>query len=223
MGYRLENKEIELDGLRKLSFTPTQKAGDVYRYKNYALRIFKEGEEPIDQQTAKYLTDISTDRIILPRKLLFYNNAFKGYTMKLVSQKGSGKRISTTPKEDVLESIVALEKDIETLSQKKVLLNGATPGYTLYNGNLYIVDPSNYRILDAVDTSSLEQLNQFQLHLLITELIAADLRKAHVQQSTIQNIKEILDLRDNDQTTSEYLRELLQGQSNIKGIVKKIR
>ena len=223
MGYRLENKEIELEGLRKLSFTPTQKAGDVYRYKNYALRIFKEGEEPIDQQTAKYLTDITTDRIILPRKLLFYNNAFKGYTMKLVSQKGSGKRISTTPKEDVLESIVALEKDIETLSQKKVLLNGATPGYTLYNGNLYIVDPSNYRILDAVDTSSLEQLNQFQLHLLITELIAADLRKARVQQSTIQNIKEILNLRDNDQTTSEYLRELLQGQSNIKGLVKKIR
>mgnify|MGYP003571246522 CR=1 FL=1 len=223
MGYRLENKEIELEGLRKLSFTPTQKAGDVYRYKNYALRIFKEGEEPIDQQTAKYLTDISTDRIILPRKLLFYNNAFKGYTMKLVSQKGSGKRISTTPKEDVLESIVALEKDIETLSQKKVLLNGATPGYTLYNGSLYIVDPSNYRILDAVDTSSLEQLNQFQLHLLITELIAADLRKARVQQSTIQHLKEILNLRDNEQTSSDYLRELLQGQSNIKGLVKKIR
>ena len=169
MGYRLEGKEVDLTGLRKLTFTPSSKAGDVYRYKNYALRIFKDGEEPIDQPTAEYLTNIKTDRIILPKRLLFYNNAFKGYTMKLVSQRGAGKRISTTPKEDFIDNIKAIERDIETLSQRKVLLNGATPGYTLYNGELYIVDPSNYRILDSVDSDKLEQLNQFQLHLLITE------------------------------------------------------
>lgn len=222
MGYKLEGREVDLSGLRKLTFTPSSKAGDVYRYKNYAIRIFRDGEEPIDVETADYLTNIRTDRIILPKKLLFYNNAFKGYTMKLVSQKGAGKRISTTPKEEFIDNLMALEYDIETLSQRKVLLNGATPGYTLYNGELYIVDPSNYRILDSVDPEKLEQLNQFQLHLLITELVAADLRKANVPQSSIQRVKEVLGLRDIDQSSSSYFNELMQEQKNLKELVKKI-
>ena len=52
MGYRLENKEINLSGIKKLTYVPSMKAGDVYRYKNYALRVFKEGETPIDKETA---------------------------------------------------------------------------------------------------------------------------------------------------------------------------
>ena len=222
MGYRLEDKDIDLSGLRQISFKPSSKAGEVYRYKNYAIRVFKDGEEPIDEKTAKYLTGIKTDRIILPKKLLFYNNAFKGYTMKLVSQKGAGKRISNAPTNEFINNVMAIEKDVESLSQKRVLLNGATPGYTLYNGELYIVDPSNYRILDSVDTDKLEKLNQFQLHLLLTELVASDLKKANVSQSSIQHLKDLLRLRDVDQSSSSYFNELMQGQRNLKELVKKI-
>ena len=223
MGYRLENKEIDLTGLRKVTFHPSQKAGDVYRYKNYVIRIFKDGEKVIDESTARYLTDISTDRILLPRKLLFYNNAFKGYAMKLVSQKGSGKRIITTPKEDFIGCVEALEKDVETLSHKKVLLNDINPGYTLYNGELYIVNPVNYSTLDVGDSKVLEQLNRFQLHLLLTELIAGDLKKAKYSPTTINHFREMLSLKDNDEKSSAYLREVMQGQKDIKGLVKKIR
>ena len=161
MGYKLDNKNVDLSGLRQLTFVPSTKAGDVYRYKNDALRIFRDGEEPIDKETARYLTSISTDRIILPKRLLFYNNTFKGYTMKLISQKGAGKRIISTPKIEMIDNIKVLENDIETLSQKKILLNGANPGYTLYNGKLYIVDPSNYRMLEIDSIDTLKQLNQF--------------------------------------------------------------
>lgn len=222
MGYRLENKDVELSGLRKLTFVPSDKAGDVYRYKNSALRIFKDGESPIDQETAKYLTDISTERILLPRKLLFYNNAFKGYSMKLVSQKGSGKRLITTPKRDLIACVENLEKDIETISRKKVLLNGITPGYTLYNGDIYIVNPAGYTILELENSEKLEQLNEFQLHLLITELISSDLRKAHYPQATINNVKKILSLRDLEEKSSSYLSEVMKGQDSIKELVKKI-
>ena len=222
MGYRIENKEIDLSGIKKLTFVPSTKAGDVYRYKNVALRVFKDGEMPIDEQTARYLSGVPTERILLPKKLLFYNNAFKGYTMKLVSQKGAGKRIITTPKREFIESVELLEKDVETISQKHILLNGATPGYTLYNGELYLVNPADYSILDLEGRNNLAQLNGFQLHLLITELISADLRKSRYPQSTINCVKKILSLKDMDQTSSSYLKEVMSGQENIKELVKKI-
>lgn len=222
MGYHIDNKEVDLSSLRRLTFVPSDKAGDVYRYKNSVLRVFKEGEYPIDKDTASYFTDVSTDRILLPRKLLFYNNAFRGYTMKLVSQKGAGKKIITTPTKDFVGCIEALENDIKVLSQKKILLNGITPGYSLYNGELYLVNPAGYSILESVSTEKLEQLNEFQLHLLITELVAAELRRYGYLQPTIKNVKDLFGLRDVDQMSSSYVKEVIDGQGNIKEFVKKI-
>lgn len=222
MGYRLGNQEIDLASLKKLNFVPSTKAGDVYRYKNMAIRVFKEGEEPIPKETAEYFTGVSTDRILLPRKLLFYNEAFKGYGMKLVSQKGAGKRIITTPKKELVDCVEVLERDIDTLSHRNVLLNGINPGYTLYNGELFLVNPAGYSILEIADVRKLERLNQYQLHLLITELIAADLRKSRVPQPTINVVKKVLSLKDMDQKSSDYLSEVMRGQINIKELVKKI-
>lgn len=222
MGYRLDNKEVDLSGLRSLTFVPSDKTGDVYRYKNSVLRVFKEGETLIDKETAEYFTNVSTDRILLPRKLLFYNNAFRGYTMKLVSQKGAGKKIITTPTKDLIGCVEALEEDVRTISQKKILLNGITPGYSLYNGDLYLVNPAGYSILELESSDKLEQLNEFQLHLLITELIASELKRVKYTQPTINNLRDLLGLRDLDQSSSSYLREVIDGQENIKELVKKI-
>ena len=223
MGYRLGNQEIELSNLKKINFTPSTKAGDVYRYKNMAIRVFRDGEEPIDKQTADYFTRISTARILLPRQLLIYNSSlFKGYSMKLVTQKGSGKRITIAPKRELIEGVAALERDNETLSQKKVLLNGINPGYVLYNGEIYLVNPAGYSRLELGNTKSLEKLNQFQIHLLITELIASDLRKSRVPQATINEVKKLLSLKDMDERTSSFLIELLRGQENVKELVKKM-
>lgn len=221
MGYRLENKPIDLSGIKKLTFVPSQKAGDVYHFRNYALRIFRDGEEAIDEDTARYLTSISTDRIILPRKLLYNNNTFKGYTMKLVSQKGASKKIITTPKDDFIDCIEVLEADIKELSQKKVLLNAISPGYTLYNGELYLVNPAKYSILEA-DSNNIEKINKFQLHSLIVELISSELNKQDFSQASIKYLKGLMSLRDEDQNTSDFLYGLMGDQKNIKQFVKKI-
>ncbi len=222
MGYRLENKAVDLAGIKKLNFVPSMKAGDIYRYRNSALRIFRDGEEAIDEDTARYLTGITTDRVLLPKKLLFYNNAFKGYTMKLVSQKGAGKKIITSPKDEFIDSVEFLENDIEELSQKKILLNGVVPGYTLYNGQLYLVNPAMFSIYDSGDSTDLERLNKYQLHLLITELISGELNHQNYSQAAIRRVREVMSLRDIEQNTSDYLYEVLDGQKDIKQFVKKI-
>ena len=220
MGYRLENKEVDLSGIKPLKYVPTKKAGDVYRYKNNALRIFKENESHIEEETARYLTNISTERILLPKKLLFYNSAFKGYTMTLVSQKGSSKKIITTPKEELLRSIEMVENDVEVLSQKKVLLNNAAPGHTLYNGELYIVDPSKYSILELNDSKDLERINYYQLQLLLTELIVTELNKNNYSQQVLRRIKELLSLRETDEKISIHLNEIMSNEKNIKQYIK---
>ncbi|MBQ3307731.1 MAG: hypothetical protein IJG68_06050 [Bacilli bacterium] len=222
MGYRLENKSVELDGIRKLNFVPSMKAGDVYRYHNYALRIFRDGEKTIDEDTARYLTNITTEKVLLPKKLLFYNNVFKGYTMKLVSQKGTGKKIITTPKDEFLNTVEDLEEDIELLSQKKVLLNDIAPGYTLYNGELYLVNPARYSVFEGGDETKLESLNKYQLQLLLVELISGELNKQNFSQSAIKSFKELMSLRDLDQNPSAYLDEIIGDQKDIKQLIKKI-
>ena len=137
MGHKLEGKDIKLTkkNLKKIG---TGVTGDVYKYKNSALKIFKkEKDTPIDYYTADYLTGISTNRILLPRNLLFYNNAFKGYTYKLVSKKGTGNRMIMLPTDELIEDVSIIEKDIEVLSNKQVLLNGIEPDNTIFNGRLY--------------------------------------------------------------------------------------
>ncbi len=222
MGYRIDNRPVDLAKLKRLKFAPGMKVGDTYRYKNCALRVFKEQEVGMPLETAEYLTEISTGRILLPKHLLFYNNAFKGYTMKLVSNKGAGKRLITTPSIEVIDSIRELEKDVETVSDKKVLLNNLIPGYTLYNGELYVVNPADYSILEQVGREELHKLNAYQLHLLITELIIKDMHKSNEQSETINKMREILRLKDNDESSSSYMKQLLKGQDSIKTLVKKI-
>ena len=76
MGYRLDNKDVDLTG-KRLTKIDSGASGYIYRYKNSALKMFKPGREiPLDEETARFLTTISTNRILLPRNLLFYNNAF---------------------------------------------------------------------------------------------------------------------------------------------------
>lgn len=220
MGYRLENKDVDLSGIKPLKYVPTKKAGDVYRYKNNVLRIFRENESHIEEETARYLTNISTERILLPKKLLFYNNAFKGYTMTLVSQKGSSKKIITTPLEELLRTIEIVENDVEILSQKKVLLNNAAPNHTLYNGELYIVDPSKYSILDLNTSRELEKINYYQLQLLLTELIVTELNKNNYSQQVLRNIKELLSSRETDERISTHLNNVMNKEKNIKQYIK---
>lgn len=222
MGYRLENKDVDLGGLRQLNYVPNKKAGDIYRYKNDVIRIFREGESPIDEDTARYLTGISTDRVLLPKKLLFYNNTFKGYTLKLVSQKGANRKMVGAPKRELIETIGVVEADIDKLSQKKVLLNNTGIDHTLYNGDLFLVDPSKYRILDYGDGESLRRLNQYHLHLLVGEIISTELRKLNFPQASINHMKEIMELRDVDQYPSEYLDSIMGEQKDIKQLVKKL-
>ena len=223
MGYRLDNKDIDISG-KRLTKIGNGKTGDVYKYRDNALKIFKaDRETPMDLETAEYLTTISTNRVLLPKNLLFYNNTFRGYTYKLVSKKGSGKKIITIPKDELIGNVAIIERDIETLSSKQVLLNGIEPANTIFNGNLYLIDPCQYTKLDSFSTKELERLNKYQFHLLLISMITSELRKGNVPSKVEKNVKELLSLRDESDNTSDFLIDVIDNNDSIKQFVKKIQ
>ena len=222
MGYRLDGKDIDIVQ-KRMTKIGTGATGDVYKYKNKALKIFKEGKTPpMDLETAKYLSDISTSNILLPEDILFYNLMFRGYTYKLVSKKGSGKRMITLPKEELIDNIEVLESDTETLSKKNVLLNGIDPSNSIFNGSIYLCDPSEYSILEIMSTKELERLNKYQIHMLLSMMILSEMRKSNLGGRPEREMKTLLELKDMDENTSTYLKRLLKNSESIKQFVKKM-
>ncbi len=229
MGFFLDGKAANISSKRLLA---NGKNGDVYRYKQSALKIFREGTEPpIDVETAEYLKGIKTDRILLPRKLLFYNNTFKGYTYKLVPKKGSGKRMILLPKDEFIGNIKILERDIDLLSQEHVLLVGIEPENCIFNGDLFIADPSRYTIYDIVADDGLQQieqeeylkkLNKYALHELLISIIVSEARKSNIPSRTELQIKELLGLKDEDIDSSDFFVDILDTDETVKQLIKKL-
>ena len=222
MNYKLERKDITLNGKQKIighGYT-----GNVYQYGNYALKIFDKVDDVLDEETARYLSTIRTSRILLPKKLIYYKDKFKGYSMKLISNKPNSKSIINLPKDKLLEDIELLEDDVTTLSSKRVLLNGMNLNNIIFNGNLYIPDPSRYSLLELSDLDkifNLDDLNQFQLYLLLNNIIIQELNKIQ-KQSGVSELKELLDEKDSNISYSEYLSEIIGQNNNIKTLVKKL-
>lgn len=222
MGYRLDGKDVDIVG-KRMTKIGTGTTGDVYRYKNKALKIFKKGTiPPMNLETAKYLSNISTTNIILPENLLFYNDSFRGYTYKLVSKKGLGKRMITLPKEELIDNIENIEIDTEILSNKNVLLNGIDPSNSIFNGSIYLCDPSKYSILDIMSNKELEKLNKYQIYMLLSTMLLSELRKNNLGGSSERKMKSLLELKDMDEDASVYFDRLLQNSDNVKQFVKKM-
>ena len=126
------------------------------------------------------------------------------------------------PKDELIENSSIIEKDIETLSRKQVLLNGIEPSNTIFNGRIYLTDPTSYSVLEDTSTEYLEQLNKYQFHLLFTALIIQELGRINFQKSTINEVKELLEMKDSSDNTSYYLRELLEDNDTFKQFVKRM-
>ena len=221
MIYKIGNRKEDLNGkrIRKIA---TGEKGDVYKYKGEAIKLFNPDEQtPMTEEVADYLTKIQTSRILLPRKLVFYQDAFRGYTLRLVQKKGNNRKLIALPGEDLVENVETIERDIRTLSDRKVLLNGITPDNVLFNGRLYLTDPAHYKLLELYGTEDLERLNKYQFHVLFTELIAEELKKCNYPQSVVTYMRDLLRVKDVDQPTSEFLKEIIDPKDTIKQMVKK--
>lgn len=223
MGFILDGKNEEIL-LKKLTKIASGKNGDVYKYRKSALKIFREDTTPpIDAETAKRLTEIDTQRILLPRNLLFYNKTFRGYTYRLVEKKGLGRRMISLPIDELIGNISILENDSKKLSEKSVLLNGIDQSNCIFNGDLFITDPSEYSILeDIFSTEELQKLNNFQLHLLISAMLVSEIKKCGVTNAMEKQFKELLSIKRENINTSDFFADVFSKTDTVKEYVMKM-
>lgn len=219
--YTLDGKPVNMD-FKHMSVVATGKTGIVYKYKDVALKLFNSEQVPsVDLETTKMLTGIQTDRILLPRKILYCDDKFRGYTYRLIPKKGTGKKIIMLSKDELVGNILLLENDIEELSKSKVLLDGIDPTNCIFNGDLYISDPRQYSILDIFSTEELAKLNKYQLHLLLTQIMVSEIQSCSgITNAAERNFKEIMGMKDDEQDSSDYYARIMGKVDSVKEFVK---
>ena len=108
-------------------------------------------------------------------------------------------------KRELIENIQGIEDDIELLSSKNILLDGLNTDNTIFNGYLYISDPVSYiRIEEEVRNINMKLFQQ-----LLIDLTTRDLRKLKVSKTKIEQVAELLYLKDDDVLNSIYLKDIL--------------
>jgi len=216
MKCQINNEFITHDIIRKLKLIESGKTGKVYKWKNNKiLKIFTknspENKCPMDLETAEILSKINTKSryIILPIDLVFNKNDYKknnlkGYTSLYIKRKGNS-NITKIPKGKLLENIQGIEEDIELLSSKNILLDGLNMQNTIFNDKLYISDPVRYiKMEDEVRDINMKLFQQ-----LLIDLISRDLRKLKVSKGKIEQVAELLYLKDDEVLNCIYLKDIL--------------
>lgn len=230
MKYQINNEFITPDIIRKLKLIKSGKTGKVYKWKNNKiLKIFSNNPPnnrcPMDLETADILSKINIESryIILPIDLVFNKNDYekknlKGYTSQNINKKGNkkeNKSITKMSKRDLIENIKRIEDDIELLSSKNILLDGLNTENTIFNGYLYISDPTNYI---KIEEESVRNINMNLFQQLLIDLITRDLRKLNVPRTKIEQLAELLYLKDDEVLNSIYLKDILDTPTYIDDI-----
>ena len=90
-----------------------------------------------------------------------------------------------------------------------MILNGIDPTNYIFNGDIYISDPSKYSILDIISTDELEMLNKYQLHLLLTAILASETKKSNIPNAKETQFKQLLMMKDDEQDSSDFFTNII--------------
>lgn len=121
---------------------------EIYRYGKDVLKIYKRfcHKDRLDEETTIQLSDISTERMLLPEKIIRDEDGnFIGYSMPFIYTYpvvGVLKR----PVVELLDEMDVIKEDIRILSDNYVDIEDLHIRNVLYNGKLFIGDPGSYLV-----------------------------------------------------------------------------
>ena len=225
MGYTLNKKNVNVDKRIKIS---SDSLSDVYVInRGIALRVYKSNIDKslvLSEQDCDYLSGLRSDRILLPKKILYKNNTYAGYSYRLLNNNMKKDKIIATDIDDFISDIEMLEEDIDFLSKKGVMLDGITPRNVVYSDGLYLTDVSQFKVVDVDEFNyrELRKLNDYQIQLLLESMITSELSKEKVMKSKISDLITLMEDRDDSIKQSKYYEKLFDYSDNIRQFVKKI-
>ena len=167
----------------------------------------------LSYEDAKYMIGTRTNKILLPKGILYINNRYSGYVTKYVSSIGNYKLIDLTKEELINTVILPIEEDILSISSKNILINDLKEEDTIINElGLYILDPGSFTIMRDIDEEDIKKLNILQVKELIDMIVNLELKRNKLNNLLDDNIGDIL---------SDYYESVLPKNVSIKEYVKK--
>lgn len=177
----LNNEKICFD-LNNMKVIGEGKEGIVYKYNDDCIKLFHNNRNSgdllsINEDKFIFFTQLNTQRIILPKKLLYnYNGEIAGYLMKYIESDFKLNNIRNKNIDDIIEYLGDLKKDIDILNDNDVLINDLKNSHLLYNSGFYLIDTSLYskyqydNVLNYnVKSKNISSVNQFFIGLLLMQ------------------------------------------------------
>ena len=135
-----------LDTSKLIFLTDKGSEFNVYRYDDFVVKIYKDNYKltHLSIEELKIFKSILTKRILLPSDFLLNNNdELIGYMMPYIDGE---KNLLYDSVSNLFNELAVLKEDLDSLSSNLIILKDINTENTIYNGNLYLIDPGNYAI-----------------------------------------------------------------------------
>lgn len=116
----------------------------VYKYFDLVIKTYKKDYKlsHLSLEEINVLKNILTKRILLPIGTLWNSNhELIGYKMPYI---GGVKPLESDSVETLFKELEILKQDLDLLCENSIILRDINLSNTIYNGNIYLIDPGNY-------------------------------------------------------------------------------
>lgn len=196
---------------------------EVYRYKNLALKFYKEKSQKmvIDKELVEYLKTIDTKRYLLPTATITDDSAcFLGYATLF---KQHYQTINNMAFDKFIDEVKFLEEDTLLLSEKGIDIEDLSYDNTIYNGSIYLIDPGSFKISmenKSLPRENLDKLNTYIIEELLGNSLSKSLSKKK-KTEMLNSIKEMLK-SSSYELISDFLKEEASQSKNLKECPKRL-
>lgn len=141
--------------------------------------VFKQFNTPLsisDVERFKYFFNFENESILFPFDFICDNKKFYGYITKKAFGETLSESFSSSNLEKISTHSIKTEKNIDLVSQGKILMHDLHSDNVIYDGNLVqIIDPDEYGIRDIYTVDEIKDTNFKYYRTLISNLFITNI------------------------------------------------
>ena len=141
--------------------------------------VFKQFNKPLrisDVERFKYFLNFENESILFPFDFICDNKKFYGYVTKRAIGETLSQSFSNSNLEKLSTHSIKVEKNIDFVSEGKILMHDLHSDNVIYDGNLVqIIDPDEYGIRDIYTTEEIKDINFKYYRTLISNLFITNI------------------------------------------------
>ena len=154
--------------------------------------VFKQFKSPLsisDLERFKYFFNFENENILFPFDFVYDSKKFYGYVTKRALGQTLSESFSSSDLEKLSTNSIKVQKNIDLVSQGKILMHDLHSDNVIYDGNLVqIIDPDEYGIRDIYTVEEVKDTNFKYYRTLISNLFITNIGLSKDTQYIIDKI-----------------------------------